>query len=144
MKNRTYKYYKGDVLYPFGYGLSYAEVQYKNTNYKLNPISGNLELNTKITNLSDFESTEVVQVYLNMPDAPIETPQQQLVSFSRIKLMPNSTKTVEQIIPKEKLTYINKQGKTLKYQGKLIVTVAAGQGIKTSENKYIKTEVTLP
>lgn len=144
MKNRTYKYYKGDVLYPFGYGLSYAEVQYKNTNYKLNPISGNLELNTTITNLSDFESTEVVQVYLNMPDAPIETPQQQLVSFSRIKLMPNSTKTVEQIIPKEKLTYINKQGKTLKYQGKLIVTVAAGQGIKTSENKYIKTEVTLP
>ena len=86
----------------------------------------------------------MVQVYLSMPDAPTKTPQQQLVNFKRVDLPANSKQQVSLVIAKDKLTYIDQQGKPQPYQGQLIVTVGAGQGIKIPKHQYITTEITLP
>ena len=144
MENRTYKYYQGEVLYPFGYGLTYADINFQKVEAKLQASSGDLALTTTITNLSDVTGEEVVQVYLKMPDAPVKTPQQQLVNFKRITLTANQQQQVSQLIPKEKLTYVGDDGKVQPYHGRLIVTVGAGQGIKISKQRYLTTEVILP
>ncbi|XQW85831.1 glycoside hydrolase family 3 C-terminal domain-containing protein [Thalassotalea piscium] len=144
MENRTYKYYHGEVLYPFGYGLSYANIEYQHLDYQLNQTTGNLTLTTRIVNNSNFNTNEVVQVYFSMPDTPIQTPIKQLVSFKRINIEANSNQTINLQVPKDKLTYIDKKGKPQQYHGRLIVTVGSGQGIKIAKHLYLTTEITLP
>jgi len=143
MENRTYKYYEGEVLYPFGYGLSYADIKYKNTRYSINAVSGDLNLTTTIANQSSFSADEVVQVYISMPDAPVKTPNIQLVGFRHITLKNEAEKDIKFIIPKNKLTYINDQGDAVAYKGRLIVTVGAGQGIKIPKDKFTVSNVVL-
>ena len=144
MNNRTYKYYEGEVLYPFGFGLSYADTRYTKLEHRLDHRTGELTLLTSIKNLSDFAAEEVVQVYISMPDAPVKTPNRQLVSFARIKLNANSEQTMIQTITKDKLKYVDQEGNSRQYHGRLLVTVGAGQGIKISNNKYVATEIVLP
>ncbi|MBU2883209.1 glycoside hydrolase family 3 C-terminal domain-containing protein [Psychrosphaera sp. B3R10] len=144
MANRTYKYYEGDVLYPFGFGLSYADVKYKNLTHTLNEQSGELQLSVSLSNASDRATEEVVQVYFSMPDSPVKTPIRQLVSFKRVGLAGHSTQQVNITVPKNKLTYIDDAGFAQPYQGRLAVTVGAGQGIKISQDRFQTTELSLP
>ena len=143
MQNRTYKYYQGDVLYPFGYGLSYANFHYSNTQYSLDDKTGDLELTTTLKNQSNFKADEVVQVYISMPDAPVKTPNKQLVNFKRVTLQGNTQKDIKLTIAKDQLTYINEQGKAISYKGGLTVTVGSGQGIKIPKDKFTKTHINL-
>ena len=143
MKNRTYKYYEGEVLYPFGFGLSYADLKYKNTRHSISADSGDLNLTTTITNQSSFSADDVVQVYVSMPDAPIKTPNKQLVGFKHITLKNESKNDIKFTIPKNKLSYINEQGIAVAYKGRLIITVGSGQGIKIPKDKFTVTNIVL-
>ncbi len=143
MQNRTYKYYDGEVLYPFGYGLSYADFKYKNTRHSINADTGDLNLTTTIANQSSFTADDVVQVYISMPDAPIKTPNKQLVSFKHVTLKNKAQNEVIFTIPKNQLTYINEQGNTVPYKGRLIVTVGSGQGIKIPKDKFTVSNIVL-
>ncbi|MBB1287634.1 glycoside hydrolase family 3 C-terminal domain-containing protein [Pseudoalteromonas sp. SR43-6] len=143
MQNRTYKYYEGEVLYPFGYGLSYADFKYKNTRHSINADTGDLNLTTIIANQSSFTADDVVQVYISMPDAPIKTPNKQLVSFKHVTLKNKTQNEVEFTVPKNQLTYINEQGNAVAYKGRLIVTVGSGQGIKIPKDKFTVSNIVL-
>ena len=143
MQNRTYKYYEGEVLYPFGYGLSYADFKYKNTRHSINADTGDLNLTTTIANQSSFTADDVAQVYISMPDAPIRTPNKQLVSFKHVTLKNKAQNDVQFTIPKNKLTYINEQGIAVAYKGRLIVTVGSGQGIKIPKDKFTVSNIVL-
>ena len=60
MEGRTYRYYKGDPLYPFGYGLSYSRFEYKDLNAEKSIHQGEmLGVEVKITNLGPYEAQEV-------------------------------------------------------------------------------------
>lgn len=144
MTNRTYKYYTGDVLYPFGYGLSYADMQLQNMTAKLSSDSGNVEINSTIINNSSFSSDEVMQIYISMPDAPVTTPQRQLVNFKRINVPAGAKKQVHQVLLANQLSYIDQQGNAQSYHGKLFITVGFGQGIKIAPSRYKTTEIKLP
>ncbi|MEL0653949.1 glycoside hydrolase family 3 C-terminal domain-containing protein [Pseudoalteromonas issachenkonii] len=143
MQNRTYKYYEGEVLYPFGYGLSYADFKYKNTRHSINADTGDLNLTTTIANQSSFTADDVVQVYISMPDAPIKTPNKQLVSFKHVTLKNKTQNEVKFTVPKNQLTYINEQGNAVAYKGRLIVTVGSGQGIKIPKDKFTVSNIVL-
>jgi len=143
MQNRTYKYYEGEVLYPFGYGLSYADFKYKNTRHSINADTGDLNLTTTIANQSSFTADDVVQVYISMPDAPIKTPNKQLVSFKHVTLKHKTQNEVKFTVPKNQLTYINEQGNAVAYKGRLIVTVGSGQGIKIPKDKFTVSNIVL-
>ena len=142
MDNRTYKYYQGEVLYPFGYGLSYADISYQELSLSLSE-SKQLLLSTTITNQSAIDANEIVQVYLSMPDAPVKTPIRQLVSFQQVKVSAKSEKRLAITVEKEKLTYVDNQGKIQPYSGKLEVSVGSGQGIKLGENKVLKASMNI-
>ncbi|MGL1959372.1 MAG: glycoside hydrolase family 3 C-terminal domain-containing protein [Colwellia sp.] len=144
MENRTYKYFEGEVLYPFGYGLSYADIHYDEAKYQLNKSTGAVTLTAAITNKSEIKSEEVVQVYLSMPDAPVKAPIKQLIDFKRVQLSAKSTQVVSFSIPKKKLSYIDQQGLSQPYHGKVLLTIGSGQGIKLPKYQYSTIELTLP
>ncbi|KAK3600408.1 hypothetical protein CHS0354_026641 [Potamilus streckersoni] len=87
MTGRTYRYFKGDPLYPFGYGLSYAEFHYDSINFVGSIQAGDsLVVNGEMTNLAGIDGEEVVQVYIWWPDTREQMPQRQLAGFDRFFL----------------------------------------------------------
>ena len=94
MTGRTYRYFKGTPLFPFGYGLSYTTFAYGKPSYKNNKVIVN------ITNTGKMAGTEIVQVYIrNLADVngPIKT----LRAFKRVQLNAGGTKTVEIDFPRK-------------------------------------------
>ena len=65
MENRTYRYFKGKVLYPFGYGLSYTTFSYANlTSVDRMATTDSLEVRVDVTNIGLVKGDEVVQLYV--------------------------------------------------------------------------------
>ena len=92
MKNRTYRYFKGEPLYPFGYGVSYSTFAYSGLNAKRT--AGGAEISATVKNTSAREGDEVVQLYIGGgpdPDAPIRN----LRGFQRIHLKPGESRQVK-------------------------------------------------
>ncbi len=104
---RTYMYFKGDPLYPFGYGLSYTTFSYSNlkTDAKTVLSGGSLGVSVDVTNTGSRAGEEVVQLYVKYLDSRLARPLKQLVGFSRIQLAPKQKKTVDLLLPAERLAY---------------------------------------
>jgi beta-glucosidase len=97
MKGRTYRYFRGKVQYPFGFGMSYAEFTY---DWKTKPTisKDSISFSVKIKNKGNFNSDEVAQVYINYPGLE-DMPLKELKSFKRLSLNMNEEKSVEFSIP---------------------------------------------
>jgi len=104
---RTYMYFTGTPLYPFGYGLSYTKFRY--TNLQLSPTSipanGSTTVSVNITNTGTRTGDEVVQMYVQYPNSQVPRPLKQLRGFRRISLQPGETKTVTLPLSAESLAY---------------------------------------
>jgi beta-glucosidase len=85
MKNRTYRYFTGKPLYPFGYGLSYSTFQYSDLTVKNATRPYGFEVTAKVTNTSALAGDEVPQLYLSYPNAA-SGPNIELRGFRRIHL----------------------------------------------------------
>ena len=99
MKNRTYRYFKGEALFPFGYGLSYTTFEIGKPQFL--PLTNTYKVRAQVRNTGKVEGTEVVQVYLrNMADkgGPLKT----LRGYQRITLKPGEAKTVTIELPRER------------------------------------------
>jgi beta-glucosidase len=94
---RTYMYFKGDPLYPFGYGLSYTTFRYSNlkTNSTQMAKDGAITVRVDVTNTGSRAGDEVVQLYVKHMKSKVERPREELKGFQRISLQPNETKTVQ-------------------------------------------------
>ncbi len=84
MDGRTYKYFHGEPLYPFGYGLSFTQFQY--SNLEVNIDGERIIASLSIKNSGSFDGDEVVQVYARKMDPKFWRPIKQLVGFNRISL----------------------------------------------------------
>ena len=93
MDNRTYRYFKGQPLYPFGYGLSYTSFEYGKgkLSAKSMKVGGKVTVTVPVTNTGNCEGTEIVQVYVKALDYP-EAPIKSLKGFQRVKLAPGETR----------------------------------------------------
>lgn len=102
-KGRTYMYFEGDPLYPFGYGLSYSKFEYYNmsTSYGEDKIL----INVDVKNVSDIEGDEVVQLYFKDVESSVKRPNKKLIGFYRISLNPGEMKNVSFEVSKEQLTF---------------------------------------
>lgn len=92
---RTYMYFKGDPLYPFGHGLSYTTFAYKNLSLSSKTLApgGKVTVSCDVSNSGGKEGDEVVQAYVHVNDGTVIRPIKQLVNFERIHLKPGETKT---------------------------------------------------
>ncbi|AOZ94108.1 glycoside hydrolase family 3 C-terminal domain-containing protein [Paenibacillus crassostreae] len=94
--NRTYMYFDGKPLYPFGYGLTYSEFNYNNMIVAKSSYhdSETIQLEMEVTNTGDMVSDEVVQLYVKALQSRVKTPIKQLKAFRRINLEPGQKKKV--------------------------------------------------
>ena len=102
-KGRTYRYFKGKPLYPFGYGLSYTTFQY--SNLTVEDKADRIAVSFRIKNTGKTDGDEVAQLYVKLPidDAPAK----ELKGFSRVHIRKGETTTVKIEVAKEQLRYWN-------------------------------------
>jgi beta-glucosidase len=102
-----------EVLYPFGYGLSYTRFSYGKLEVvsKNADASGNISAKITIKNVGKRTGDEVIQLYAHQEKSSVLRPEKQLVSFERITLQPNESKTVELVFPAKDLAFydVNKK-----------------------------------
>jgi beta-glucosidase len=110
---RTYRYFEGEPLYPFGYGLSYTKFAYNNLHVSKNSFCDEdaIKLYVDVTNTGKVSGDEVVQLYVKGSVSNTNRALKTLKGFERITLKPNQTKTVQFIITKETLQeYFGEKG----------------------------------
>jgi beta-glucosidase len=106
---RTYMYFKGEPLYPFGYGLSYTEFRYSNVKTSAEKLSAKSEItvSVEVTNTGKRSGDEVVQLYVTHVNSKVERPLKELKGFARVTLKPNETRTVQLPLKADALAYWN-------------------------------------
>jgi len=122
MQGRTYRYFKGEPLYPFGYGLSYTRFVYSNLRYK---VGDSVKVSVDVTNAGDREGDEVVQLYLTDVAASAPVPIRTLVGFDRISLRPREKRTVTFTITPRQMSLIDDRGKRVIEPGDFAISVGS-------------------
>ena len=105
--NRTYQYFSGRPLYPFGYGLSYSTFEYLGLQLDKSRISNcdQVAVTLTVQNTGTVASDEVVQLYVRAEDSHVKRPRLQLKGFSRISLQPGEKRTVSFSLPSDELSF---------------------------------------
>jgi beta-glucosidase len=98
MANRTYRYFKGTPLYPFGHGLSYTKFDYSNLQVERRT-DGNISVSVVIKNAGGRDGDEVVQLYAVPPSASHPRETEALCGFHRLHLAKDETRTVTMVVP---------------------------------------------
>lgn len=109
MKGHTYRYFDGEPLYPFGFGLSYSKFEY--TNLKVPKIvqpGQDISVSVDIQNRSNMAGDEVVQLYVTDVEASVPTPIRSLQGFKRLHLKPGEKRTVEFILAPKQISLLDK------------------------------------
>jgi beta-glucosidase len=121
---RTYQYFKGKPLYPFGYGLSYSGFSYRNLN--IQDLGAKVKVSFQLKNSGKVDGDEVAQVYVRFPEMNIPIPVKQLKGFKRVNVNLREIKTVEIEIDKAQLRYWDEnQSKFVTPKGTYTIMVGA-------------------
>lgn len=128
MENRTYKYFKGAVQYPFGYGLTYTDFELENARLDMRQE----QLKVTVRNTGNFDSDEVIQVYVTPPVRQYRTPIKMLVRVKRFHLKHGEVQTVE-IPMRESIFYtIDGDGNRVYTKGEYGIRIEDGQTIRST------------
>jgi beta-glucosidase len=123
---RTYMYFQGEPLYPFGFGLSYTSFRLSNLRTSAPRLAkdGSLTVSVDVTNTGARPGDEVVQLYVKHPASKVERPRQQLVGFQRVNVKPGETRTVEIAVAASRLAYWDEKTKALTVESGPIAILA--------------------
>jgi beta-glucosidase len=131
---RTYMYFKGEPLYPFGYGLSYTTFAYSNLKVTDEIIKkqDKIIVSASIKNTGKCAGDEVAQLYIQHLDSKIKRPIKELKGFTRITLKPGETRMVHFELKIDDLKYWNtsKQNWTLEKDKIKIMVGTSSANIK--------------
>jgi beta-glucosidase len=149
MKGRTYRYFGGKPLYPFGYGLSYTTFSYSGLKVPPNPVKAGdpVTAEVTVTNTGKVAGDEVAQLYISFPDvkgAPIRA----LRGFQRVHLDPGKSQTVHFELKGRDLGMVTEAGEPIIAEGQYKISVGGGQpdtGVPIAAGTFqISGKVTLP
>jgi beta-glucosidase len=128
MKGRTYRYFSGSPVYPFGHGLSFTSFAY--TPLRLQPAAGGaqygLRVTTEVSNTGQRSGDEVAQLYLNFPETP-GAPRVALRGFQRLTLRPGEKRMVLFDLSPRDLSAVTVDGVRQVMAGTYRVSVGSGQ-----------------
>lgn len=128
MKDRTYRYFTGKPLYPFGYGLSYTTFSYSDLQLPSAPVNTGDPVNATVTvtNTGKVAGDEVVQLYLKFP--PVEgAPKIALRGFQRVHLDPGQSRQVHFDLKNRDLSMVTHLGQPIIAKGDYTVSIGGGQ-----------------
>jgi beta-glucosidase len=94
---RTYMYFKGEPLYPFGFGLSYTSFKYSNLRTSSPKLASNgaVTVSVDVTNTGAVAGDAVVQLYVKHLASKVARPSEELKGFKRVTIKPGEARTVE-------------------------------------------------
>ena len=112
MQGRTYRYFKGKALYPFGYGLSYTDFRYSSLKMPTacNTTDKEIPVTVTVKNTGKMDGEEVVQLYVSHPDKKILVPVTALKGFKRIYLKAGEAKQITFSLSSEDLSCVDENG----------------------------------
>ena len=146
MAKRTYRYFDGEPLYPFGYGLSFTSFSYTNARVDHANISAkdDAKFSVDVANSGAMDGDEVVQLYLTHPGvagAPIRA----LKGFQRIHLAKGEKKTVTFTLNNRDLSIVDPDGKRRVVAGTVEAWLGGGQPVRrgASEKAGMKTQLSI-
>lgn len=125
MEGRTYRYFRGEPLFPFGYGLSYTTFQLDNLQMDQSEVKagGQVAIHVDVTNTGDRAGDEVVQLYTRHRDAAAPHPIKELKGFKRVALQPGERKTVSFVLYVNQLGIYDEHGRYIVQPGTVEVMV---------------------
>ena len=129
MANRTYRYFKGEVRYPFGYGLSYTTFAYQPVSNAPTIKTGeSIQVSTTVTNTGQRDGDEVVQLYVIHPqNGNTRVPLHALKGFKRIHLKKGESQTVNFTLSPEELALVDDRGNLVQNEGSIKLYIGGGQ-----------------
>jgi beta-glucosidase len=136
MQNRTYRYFKGNALFPFGFGLSYAKFDYHDLKISKKTVTKNESVNVEVTvtNSGKVMSDEVVQLYITHEGASMASPIYSLKGFKRISLNAGASSVVKFTLDAAALSLVDANGKNVALPGKIKISVAGSSPSVRSED----------
>ncbi len=136
---RTYMYFKGEPLYPFGYGLSYTQFEYGKAKVSKQD-KQHIYISVPVKNIGMYDGDEVVQLYASYPESMVEQPQRQLRAFDRIHIKKGETREIELTIDKQDLSYWDVSSHAfVQESGRIHLQIGASSAdIRTTLDIYVK------
>lgn len=112
MKRRTYRYLERKPLYPFGYGLTYGDIQVENVQITggSGEIQENVQLNIRVKNDGTYATEDVIQVYVKDMDSVHEVKNSRLCGYQRVSLQPGEEKNISLSLTQEAFCVVNEKG----------------------------------
>jgi beta-glucosidase len=128
MDNCTYRYFKGQPEYAFGYGLSYTSFSYDQLKAPATIGQGKMAMvSAKVTNTGKRDGEEVVQLYVSHQNQNTKTPVRALKGFKRIFLKAGESKIVDFALTPENLSFVDDAGKVKQLPGKISISIGGSQ-----------------
>jgi beta-glucosidase len=129
MKGRTYRYLDPEPLYPFGFGLSYADFQYAELALSRSVLSptDSVDVSVLVRNVGQRRSDEVVQLYVKDLEASCRVPHHSLRGFERTTLMPGQSRRVSFTLGPRDLSLIDERGRRVLEPGRFRLSVGGCQ-----------------
>ncbi|HEY2857164.1 MAG TPA: glycoside hydrolase family 3 C-terminal domain-containing protein [Terracidiphilus sp.] len=149
MANRTYRYFNGKPLFPFGYGLSYTTFQYSDLTVPTQAVAAGQPVgaDVTVTNAGKVAGDEVVQLYLKFP-ALKGAPFIALRGFHRIHLEPGASQKVHFDLNDRDLGMVTEDGNPIVAEGNYTISIGGGQpdtgAPVAAGNFHIEGQITLP
>jgi beta-glucosidase len=128
MENRTYRYFKGQAQYGFGYGLSYTTFRYDQMSIPATVKKGDaVVVSFRVTNTGAMDGEEVVQLYVSHPRVLAKAPLKALKGFTRIALKAGQSRMVNFRLTAEDLSLISSEGVTIQPGGTVVLSAGGSQ-----------------
>lgn len=141
-KGRTYMYFKGKPLYPFGYGLSYTTFKWSNLKVGDGTLAkdGSVTVHVDLQNTGKRAGDEVIQLYVKHLNSNVSRPAQELKGFQRVYLKAGESKTVALELPAQRLAYwdISKNGWQVERDSVEILLGASSADIRLMKSIVVK------
>lgn len=147
MKNRTYRFVEKAPLYPFGYGLNYADTQVTDAKLTDDVTYARIKeqivcVETRVANRGEFFAEDVLQIYVQV-EASDEVPNPKLAAFKRVALAPGEEKTVTLEVPVKVFSVVNEEGHSVYTGTGADIYVGFGQPDERTEELTGKKSVKL-
>lgn len=134
MKGRTYRYFEGTPLYPFGSGLSYSTFSYSDLKVPAEAVNAgdSAGVDVTVTNTGKVAGDEVAQLYLGFPNQP-GAPLRALRAFQRVHLEPGASQQVHFDLKPRDLSMVSAEGEPVIVEGDYTISVGGGQPGTTAQ-----------
>ena len=141
MQGRTYRFFRGHPLFPFGYGLSYTTFEYSGLTITPAAVAPgeSVQVRAVVRNTGGRPGDEVVQLYVSHENASVPVPIRSLQGFQRLHLLPGEARTVTFTLEPRQMICWSDEGTPFIEPGRILVQLGGGQPSGTGPGRGVVT-----